>query len=289
MPPRAIRPGAPTLPATLDGVDDFMPDRTPVETHGDYRIKREDAWTYGGASGAKARAILAIATGRPGLISAGARISPQIERAALVAAALGIPARLHTGAGRLTAELWCAKRAGATLLQHNPARLSVIKARFRADAAAHPGWALIPYGMNHPVYLAQVAAETENLPAGPYRLVVPCGSGMTLAGILRGRIPTGVDIVAVRVGGEPKALDTYAPSWRQRCRVVTSVARYEDAVMARIGDVVLDPHYEAKCLPYLRAGDVLWAVGVRSSARAVVGRIGQPTRRANPKRNEDRA
>lgn len=141
--------------------DDYTPARTPIETHDGYRIKREDAWRYHGASGAKARAMLTIAKGAPGIISAGARISPQLERAALVAKALGIPARLHTGSGRDTAELTTARRAGATILQHNPARLTVIKARFRADAADHPGWACVPYGMEHPTYLAQVAAETD--------------------------------------------------------------------------------------------------------------------------------
>lgn len=231
------------------------------------RVKRDDAWTLGGASGAKARAIATIAAARPGIISAGSRISPQLERAALTARAIGIPTRLHTGAGRDTAELATARAAGATLIQHNPARLTVIRARFRSDAAAHPDWAAIPYGMEHPVYLDQVAAETDTLPAGPYRLVVPCGSGTTLAGILRGHIPAGVEVVGVRVGGDPTPiLDRYATGWRLRARVATSRAPYETAIQGRLADLVLDPHYEAKCLPYLRPGDVLWAVGVRASA-----------------------
>jgi hypothetical protein len=246
---------------------DFTPERTPIEEHEGVRVKRDDAWSLGGASGAKARAIAAIARGKPGVISAGSRISPQLERAALTARALGIRARLHTGAGGETNELATARRAGATLLQHNPARLSVIKARFRADVDAHPGWAAIPYGMEHPTYLAQVAAEADTLPPGPYRLVVPCGSGTTLAGILRGRIPRGVEIVAVRVGGDPAPiLDRHAPGWRSRVRLVTSRHAYADAVPNSLGRLVLDPHYEAKCLPYLRPGDLLWAVGVRASA-----------------------
>ena len=35
---------------------------------------------------------------------------------------------------------------------------------------------------------------------------------------------------------------------------------------ARQEGLVLDPVYEAKCLPYLEPGDVLWTVGVRASA-----------------------
>lgn len=248
---------------------DYMPERTPVEAHGDYLVKRDDAWSYGGAAGAKARAIRAIAAGCAGIISAGARISPQLERAALVARAMGLPARLHTGGGGLTAELATAQQAGATLLRHTPARLSVIRARFRTDTAAHPDWAAIPYGMEHPTYFAQVAAETGNLPGGRYRLVVPCGSGSTLAGILAGRVPAGVDIVAVRVGGDAAPiLDRRAPGWSDRVRLVTSRYAYTEQAPNRLGALILDPHYEAKCLPYLRPGDVLWAVGVRASATA---------------------
>lgn len=244
---------------------------TAIEDHDGYRIKREDAWSLRGARGAKARAIQTIAAGKPGIISAGARVSPQIERVALAAAALGIPARLHTGAGAETPELACARAAGATILQHNPARLSVIRARYRADTEAHPDWAHLPYGMEHPVYLAQVAKQTKNLPDGKYRLVVPVGSGATLAGILLGGVPTGVQIIGVRVGGNPAALiDRHAPDgWADRVTMVDAEEPYgaapATAAAPRIGTVTLDPHYEAQCLPWLRRGDILWCVGLRTA------------------------
>lgn len=244
---------------------DYTPELTPVEEHGGVLVKREDAWSLGGAAGAKARAIISVAAGRDGLISAGGRISPQLERAALAARALGMPARLHTAAGAMTPELRCARAAGATLLRHHPGRLTVIKARMRADAAERPGWAAVPYGMDHPEYLRQVAEQTANLPAGPYRLVVPCGSGMTLAGILAGAVPPGVEVLAVRVGGAPTALDRHAPGWARRARLVVAPWPYEHPVPGRLGRLLLDPHYEAKCLRWLRPGDLLWTVGIRSS------------------------
>ena len=31
----------------------------------------------------------------------------------------------------------------------------------------------------------------------------------------------------------------------------------------RLGGLALDPYYEAKCVPYLRPGDLFWVVGRR--------------------------
>jgi hypothetical protein len=249
-------------------VPDFTPEITPVEEHDGILVKREDAWSLGGASGAKARAVIEAAAGRAGIITAGSRISPQLERAALAARALGIPARLHTGSGGETCETACAAAAGAIVLRHNPARLSVIKARFRADTAALPGWASIGYGMDHPAYLRQVAEQAASLPACE-RLVVPVGSGMTLAGILGG-LPRAVPVLGVRVGGDPApCLDRHAPGWRDMVRLAASPYAYADRAPNVLGGLALDPLYEAKCLPYLQSGDLLWTVGIRSSAMPV--------------------
>ncbi|MFJ9126983.1 hypothetical protein ACIRJS_23110 [Streptomyces sp. NPDC102340] len=101
--------------------------------------------------------------------------------------------------------------------------------------------------------------------------MVPVGSGITLAAILRGlRIaenPT--PVLGVRVAGDPTStLNRHAPGWDACATLITSRAAYADTVPNRLGDLVLDPHYEAKVLPHLRAGDLLWAVGVRASALA---------------------
>lgn len=255
------------LLARAISVPDFTPDVTPVEEHGGVLVKREDAWSLGGASGAKARAMIEAATGMAGIVTAGSRISPQLERAALVARALRIPARLHTGSGGETHETALAASAGAAVLRHNPARLSVIKARFRADAEALAplGWAVIGYGMDHPAYLRQVTEQARALPEFG-RLVLPVGSGMTLAGILRG-LPRPAPVLGVRVGGDPApCLDRHAPGWRDRVRLVVSPLAYEARANNMLGGLALDPHYEAKCLPYLRPGDLLWAVGIRAAA-----------------------
>lgn len=251
-------------------VPDYTPDVTPVEEHGGISVKREDAWSFGGASGAKARALIEAAAGCAGIVSAGSRISPQLERAALAARALGISARLHTGHGAETRETALAAAAGATVLRHNPARLSVIKARHRADAErlGPQGWAVVGYGMDHPAYLRQVAEQAATLPDRFRRIVVPVGSGMTLAGVLHG-LTVNMPVLGVRVGGDPTPyLNRHAPGWVSRVTLAKSPHAYEDRAPNHLGDLALDPHYEAKCLPYLQPGDLLWTVGIRASALA---------------------
>ena len=40
---------------------------------------------------------------------------------------------------------------------------------------------------------------------------------------------------------------------------------YSQRVRARVGELSLDPIYEAKCVRFLFPGDLLWVVGVRMS------------------------
>lgn len=253
---------------------DYLPDITPVETHAGVLVKRDDAWSYRGASGAKARTMHRLATerGSTGIITAGARRSPQIERAALVAQALGIRCRVHVPAGADTDETRTCERAGADVIRHKAGRLSVLRARFRTDTEApeHTDWLHVPFGMGMDAYLDDVATQAAHLPDIPGRLVVPCGSGHTLAGILRGLPPehTDTDIVAVQVGHDPAdTLDQHAPGWRDRVHIVEAPEAFDDdAPRTRLGQLPLDPMYEAKCLPHLHEGDLLWCVGRRTNA-----------------------
>jgi len=260
---------------------DFTPDLTPVEKHGDVWVKREDAWSRGGASGAKSRAMFAVAEGSDGLITAGSRISPQIERGALVARALGIPARVHTSAGEPTPITETCERAGAEVLRHSPGYKTVYAKRFADDAAAHPSWAAFPFGMNHPVYREQVAAQVANLPADALRVVVPVGSGMTLAGVLEGLAAADnpIEVLGVSVGGGYEAtLDEHFPAWRDRVTIVDASLDYEQAgPVDALPGLRLDPMYEAKCVEFLKPGDVLWAVGIREDAKTASADMVPPT------------
>jgi hypothetical protein len=93
---------------------------------------------------------------------------------------------------------------------------------------------------------------------------------MSLAGLLNGLKLKGlyIPVLGVVVGADPvKRLDRFAPGWRKACELVPAGMDYhKHASTTRLGDLELDPVYEAKCLRFLKAGDLLWVVGIRESA-----------------------
>lgn len=250
---------------------------TPVELHDGVWLKREDLYTVAGHHGAKARtcymlASAAVLEGMPGLVTAGSRHSPQVAMVAAIGLQLGMPVRVHVPAGPETPELAQAAAAGAEVIRHRPGHNSVIVARAREDAQER-GWREVPFGMEHPLAVELAAAQVRNLPGRVRRVVVPVGSGMSLAGILHGIQNSGrprPDVVGVVVGADPtRRLDRWAPHfWRAMVQLRPALWQYhEHRDGVRLGSVELDPVYEAKCMPELREpGSLLWVVGRRAGA-----------------------
>lgn len=260
-----------------DGLDpDWKEDpeaATPIEQHGRQWVKRDDLFVAGGARGGKVRACLALAKGAAGLVTAGSRSSPQCYIVAKIAAALGIPCRVHCPSGKLGPELLGAQDAGAEVIQHQAGHNNVIVARAREDAKAR-GWREIPFGMECREAVEQTRHQVRELPEGVKRIVIPVGSGMSLCGVLWGLRDAGISIpvLGVVVGANPmKRMETYAPpGWKEMCKLVPSGTDYHKPA-ARVkleSGLVLDPHYEAKCLPKLLDGDLLWVVGIREGVQA---------------------
>jgi len=99
---------------------------------------------------------------------------------------------------------------------------------------------------------------------------VPVGSGLALSAILAGAHEAGwqkpiIGVCVSPISGPTKMLDKYAPAdWRDRCELIRSELEYaKEAEQQIISGIQLDPIYEAKAIPYLRAGDLFWIVGIR--------------------------
>lgn len=248
---------------------------TPVERAGDYWLKRDDLFCVGGVQGGKVRTCWHLAQGAKGLTTAGSRMSPQCNIVAHVAKALGIPCRIHVPSGDLSPELVAAQEAGAEVVQHRPGYNSVIIARAREDAAER-GWLEIPFGMECWEAVRQTATQAATIPTQAKRLVVPVGSGMSLAGILTGMKAAGITmpVLGVQVGADPtERLNAYAPEgWAEMVTLVKSELDYHaEAPETILADVKLDPIYEAKCIPFMEPGDCLWCVGIRQTAVTASG------------------
>jgi len=249
---------------------------TPIEQHGDIWMKRDDHFRVAGVSGGKARTCwhLATQTRAMGLITAGSRASPQVNIVAHIAKKLGIPCRVHIPSGKMSPEVVAARNAGAEIIQHRVGYNTVIKSRAESDAAQHPGWVHIPFGMECAAAVRQTQMQVYNLlvEGGPgiKRLVVPVGSGMSLVGILHGMRRMGYNhpVLGVVVGADPrKRLRTYAPwGWEHWVTLENAGTDYhKPAETCDYDGVHLDPHYEAKCIPFLKPGDCLWVVGIRQT------------------------
>lgn len=235
-------------------------------------LKRDDLYTVAGAPGGKARTCMRLARqGPPGaaLVTAGSRGSPQVHIVALVAASLGRECRVHVPAAKASyPELDAARELGAQVIEHRPGYNSLIASRARQDAEV-TGAVHIPFGMQCREAVEETAAQCANIPAQARRVVVPVGSGMSLAGVLRGLRSSNLNrytpVLGVVVGADPrKRLDKWASGWRNRCTLVSAGTEYtRTAARTRWWGVELDPYYEAKAAPFVRYGDLFWLVGIR--------------------------
>jgi len=250
---------------------------TPLQQVGNFLVKRDDLFEIAGVCGGKARTCWAMSQGAPGLVTASTRTSPQANIVAHVAKALVVPCRIHVPAGKLGPELVAAQAAGAVVVPHLPGYNSVIKARAREDARER-GWRLIPFGMECTEAVEQTAAQARSTVTQMYnqrvralRVVVPAGSGMSLAGILHGLAQANftVPVVGVVVGTSPlKRLHKWAPKhWPNLCRLVQAgIGFHKRASVVRLGNIELDPFFEAKCLSFLQPDDLFWVVGTRGGS-----------------------
>ena len=245
-------------------------DLTPIEKHGGFLVKRDDLFSVGGVNGGKVRTCWNLAQNAKGLVTAGSRESPQVNIVAHIAKELGIPCRVHTPEGTLSEEVHAAKSIGAEVIQHKAGYNSVIIKRAKDDSLK-TGFKEIPFGMECEEAIKATKYQVKNIPFETKRIVIPVGSGMSLSGLLHGLKEQGLSIpvLGVKVGADPvKRLNKYAPkNWQDMVVLVDSGIDYhQHAPKSKLGDLTLDPVYEAKCLQFLEEGDLLWVVGIRKTS-----------------------
>ena len=239
-------------------------------------LKRDDLYELGGAQGGKVRACLELSKGAKGLVTAGARQSPQMQIVSRVAHYLGIPCRCHIPEAPTqepTPEMVDAKKHGAELVHVYRGYNNVIISSAKHDEKLKEGWTYIPFGMESNDAMNCTRGQVRDIPPDVKRIVIPLGSGMSAAGLLWGLQDAGLDIpvLGVRVGcDQTKRLDKFAPKgWREQMTIedVSGKYPYKKRVKASIGDIALDPIYEAKAAEYLQDGDLFWIIGVRAGVK----------------------
>jgi 1-aminocyclopropane-1-carboxylate deaminase/D-cysteine desulfhydrase-like pyridoxal-dependent ACC family enzyme len=238
-------------------------DLSPIEKYGDIYCKREDEFKIDKVNGTKARVGWQLATGTKGIVTGGGRNSPQVNIIAHIAKQLNLECRCHVPIGVLGPELIMASKEGAEIIQHKPGYNSVITKRAKDDANER-GWGFIPPGVKCNETIQLVSFQVKNIPAQVKRIVIPVGSGMSLAGLLYGLETASIDlpVLGVCVANPPRrVLDKYAPSgWEDKCDLVDAKS-YNKSKKNIDLPIALDPFYEKKCLPFIGPYDLFWIVG----------------------------
>lgn len=250
---------------------------TPIEVINNIYVKRDDLYEFAGVNGVKARtALRLIPSDAKGVVTAGVRNTSQGIVVAYIAKEKGIPCFVVTPTGAVTPEIVEMQKAGATVMQVKPGYKTVVNARAR-ELAEELGFAFIPHSMETPDTVKAIAPQVGFIPdsikRNINRIVVPCGSGMTMAGVLHGveQFKLDVTVLGVGVGGkvEPR-LDKFAPdNWRDYAEVVYSTYKYEHEAPNKLGNLTVDPIYEAKALPFLEEGDLYWVTGIRKTLEVI--------------------
>lgn len=252
-----------------------LTDITPIQKVGDIYVKRDDLYEKYGSWGAKTRACDtliqdAISKGFTHITTAGSKSSPQINIVAHLCKQYGLEFTAHCPQGVLGDEVESAKSLGANIIQHRGGYNNVIISKSRNFAKDNNAYD-IPFGMESEEAVIQTASQVINIPKDVKRIVIPIGGAMNFCGLLRGLDNNDLDIpvLGVIIGKDPyKTINKYAPFlWQSRCTIVESGYKYHDEIEEYIGDIRLDPVYEAKCKQFLEPNDLMWIVGIRSKLR----------------------
>lgn len=245
---------------------------TPIENYNGLFVKRDDLFSISDVHGGKARSAsfliqYAISMGFTHIVTAGSRHSPQVEIVGSICRDYGLDFTAFVPQGELSEDI-SSLSDFATIYQVPFGRNSVIKSKAKAFSYNSHAF-LVPFGMECVEAVYQTASQVVNIPAGVKRIVIPVGSAMSLCGVLTGLIlaNTRVPVLGVSVGANyERVMKAYAPpGWESFCTIIKSPLDYSVEVTASIGTITLDPVYEAKCIPFLLSGDLLWIVGCRKS------------------------
>lgn len=257
-------------------------DLTPVEKFKWFFAKREDKAYYAGPdypSGSKVRQYMEMAKqwpNAPMIVGCSAHSAMQIYVAA-AARQTGVRGIVYTAKRKVRTEATeYAARLGTEIVEVRPAYLSVLRSRAR-ERAATLGTVV---RWDPELALLDTMAQVANLPPQVKRVVVPTGSGLTVAGVLAGlarqKHKARVLAVAVSDMANRKAILEKARRKAAGGLLVAKLPDFEltyakggygDWAAHKLPDgTILDPYYAAKAYPYLEKGDCLWVPGVRPVA-----------------------
>lgn len=254
-----------------DGIDELCSsfERTIVQEIEGYFFKREDLYVAEGMCGAKVRmclAVMQLPASRRGVIMASGRTCSLPVIMSWLGKQRGVPVTVYYPKGRPSAQQNQVIANGAMTVEVYPGYPNVVEAKAKDEAKACGAYYLPPRNSRR-LAVGLTSFQVENIIECSYqRIVVPVGTGTTLAGIIKGSeaLHSRRPILGVAVGMDParhvrKCLDGEIP---EHVSIVPHGAGFKQrAKKVVLAGVELDPYYAAKCIPYVEKGDLLWVTG----------------------------
>ena len=256
---------------------------TPIQKVNDIYLKRDDCFEIYGVKGGKARSAYmliqeGIKKGYKEFVTAGSRFSPQCEIVSYLCQNLGLKNYLFMPKGKETSVIEHINQNNlSTIFRTNAGYNNVICSHAKKYAEENNCF-YIPFGMECQENIGITKHQVQNIPKEVKRIVMPIGSGMSFISVLSGLDYYKMydkEIIGVSVGKDvTKNLKKYLPCnyfgelfnniQKIKYTIIKSELAYDTlAPVYNIGNVELDRVYEAKCLPYIKQGDLLWIVGKR--------------------------
>lgn len=251
---------------------------TPVEYIDGYYFKRDDKYSIFGVCGGKARAAYqliqqGVNMGFDTFVTAGSRMSPQCEIVSTICERIGVKCHLFMPSGKDTSVTNnINKNKSSTIHKCKVGYNTVICSNAKSFSDAN-GFFYIPFGMECNENIEITKHQVLNIPKEVKRIVIPCGSAMSLISVIKGLGEYNrqdISVIGIQVGKDPsKNLHKflgYKDSLFEHYNytIIKSDLDYHcPAPVTNFCGIELDPIYEAKCIPFIKKDDLLWIVGKR--------------------------
>ncbi len=241
-----------------------------VEKIDNIYVKREDLAQFKNINGGKGRVITylieqGMEQGYTDFVSCGSRDSIQCEMISFVCECYEVNCHLFIPSGHDTPMIQQIKNnPHTTLIRTDVGYLSTIKKQ-SLDYANDNNYFYIPFALEDEITIEINKEQIQNIPDEVKRIVVPIGSGMNFISILKGleEYNKNIPVLGIQVGLDPtKNIQKFLGNTNIQYEIIKSELPYDKHPKEyKLGNISLNKTYEAKCLPYLKAGDLLWIIG----------------------------
>lgn len=259
-------------------------DLTPIQrVSSNLWLKRDDLFKVAGVCGSKARTAYDLIGSRnvnrtqpnyniDTVVCGGFRSSTIFPIASAICKHYGLKCVCVTNAGSDTEEMATARKNGAEIISCNTWHANDFRMTAMNYAVDNNAY-LLPFNLTKLDAVLKIGKQVKDIPEEIKQVVIPVGSGNNFVGVVYGLGLIGrtdVEVVGVQVGAPADevvgmlkmiSMQTKLPKYR----IVVAPESYSTQVKVGVGDVWLDPIYEAKCVQFIDSDTptLFWIVGDR--------------------------